>query len=200
MASSLQSLAHILRAEGKFSEAEDLYREALELRRTLLGHQHPLVGQSVGNLGMTLKQDKKFAEAVTVYRTAAEQGNPDAQVYLALMYAKGEGLARDPVEAFGWFRKAAEQGNAYGEDRLALMWISLVTESPKIWRKLLNGIEGQTEQGYASAQGHLGSMYARGVGVTKDSIEAVNWLRSPQIRAIFCRRSLWRECIKLAKG
>jgi len=39
-----------------------------------------------------------------------------------MMYYTGEGVAKDPVQAFEWFRKAAEQGNSYGQDHLGMMY------------------------------------------------------------------------------
>jgi hypothetical protein len=43
------------------------------------------------------------AEAAKFYRRAAEQGDPDAQVNLAAMYFRGEGVARDYVQSYMWF-------------------------------------------------------------------------------------------------
>jgi TPR repeat protein len=48
-----------------------------------------------------------FAAAATWYRKAAEQGSPVAQNNLGVLYAKGQGVARDPVEAYFWFNLAA---------------------------------------------------------------------------------------------
>jgi hypothetical protein len=42
---------------------------------------------------------------------AAEQGNDEAQCWLGMMYAKGEGVKQNHYEAIKWFRKAADQGN-----------------------------------------------------------------------------------------
>lgn len=45
-------------------------------------------------------------------RKAAEQGNPEAQYNLGVMYAKGQGVPKDGGQALFWFRKAAEQDYA----------------------------------------------------------------------------------------
>ena len=45
-----------------------------------------------------------------------------AQYNLGLCYAKGEGLAKDPVEAVRWYLKAAEQGDAYAQFSLGLCY------------------------------------------------------------------------------
>lgn len=45
------------------------------------------------------------------YRQAAEQGNVDAQVNLAVLYKKGQGVPQDLTAAARWFRQAAAQGD-----------------------------------------------------------------------------------------
>ncbi|MGH8655105.1 MAG: tetratricopeptide repeat protein [Gammaproteobacteria bacterium] len=68
---------------------------------------------------------KNYAEAVKWYHKAAEQGEPQAQANLGLLYfnALSLGLSSDPnsayTEALHWFSKAANQGNATGQFGLA---------------------------------------------------------------------------------
>ena len=45
-------------------------------------------------------------------RSCAEQGDAGAQFALGFMYATGEGVLEDDVEAVRWYRLAAEQGLA----------------------------------------------------------------------------------------
>jgi TPR repeat protein len=40
----------------------------------------------------------------------AEQGDADAQTWVAMMYYEGKGVPQDDNRAFKWFTKAAEQG------------------------------------------------------------------------------------------
>ena len=49
-------------------------------------------------------------EAVKWFRKAAEQGNPQAQYTLGMMYQKGRGVAQNQSEAQKWYQKAAGQG------------------------------------------------------------------------------------------
>jgi TPR repeat protein len=42
------------------------------------------------------------------YRRAAEQGVAFAQFNLGVRYANGQGVARDPVQAYRWFGVAAQ--------------------------------------------------------------------------------------------
>ncbi|MCR6663465.1 MAG: hypothetical protein NVV60_10070 [Luteimonas sp.] len=79
--------------------------------------------------------NNQFAEGVRWYRLAAEQGHPDAQRRLAIIYAggrarndaeaarlrlaaatnsAGRNAARDDAEALRWYRLAAAQGRDWG--------------------------------------------------------------------------------------
>jgi TPR repeat protein len=59
----------------------------------------PSFDESKGNLG----------EALTWYRRAADQGDVDSQVTLALAYADGLGLPQDFVESHKWYNLAASR-------------------------------------------------------------------------------------------
>src|SRR6478752_1126336 len=50
-------------------------------------------------------------DAIADLATKAEAGEIAAQVELANIYAKGQGVAKDEKEAAKWYLKAAEQGN-----------------------------------------------------------------------------------------
>ncbi len=39
-------------SQGKYEQAEPLYQQALEMRRQLLGQQHPSVATSLNNLAL----------------------------------------------------------------------------------------------------------------------------------------------------
>ena len=62
-------------------------------------------------LGHLSYQQNNFAEAVKWFRLAADQGRPDAQSNLGVMYAEGEGVSRDDVQALMWFILAAAQNH-----------------------------------------------------------------------------------------
>ena len=50
MATSLNNLAVLYHAQGKYAEAEPLYRRALGIREKALGPEHPDVATSLNNL------------------------------------------------------------------------------------------------------------------------------------------------------
>jgi uncharacterized protein len=63
------------------------------------------------NTGTHAKLDvpQDDAEKLNWYRSAAEQGDADAQSTLGLMYFTGRGVLQDYVEAHKWFNLAASR-------------------------------------------------------------------------------------------
>lgn len=59
-----------------------------------------------------------YLPAIRLFRPMAEQGNPKAQSVLAKMYRKGQGVARNPAQAFLWFTLAARRGDARAKAEL----------------------------------------------------------------------------------
>ena len=62
-------------------------------------------------------------EAVDYYRKAAAQGDAEGEFGLGSMYAAGEGVKRDPVEARKWITRAAERGHASAIKVLTVAYI-----------------------------------------------------------------------------
>jgi uncharacterized protein len=51
-----------------------------------------------------------YAGALSAWLPAAEAGDPDAQLKLAMAYQEGIGVEKDTALAVSWIRKSAEQG------------------------------------------------------------------------------------------
>ena len=62
--------------------------------------------------------------AVTACSHLAEQGNAAGQFKIGEMYAKGEGLPEDEVEAMKWWLKAANQGYGNAQHNLAVSYFA----------------------------------------------------------------------------
>lgn len=54
---------------------------------------------------------RDYAEAAKWFRKAADQDYPDAQINLGLLYYKGLGVPKDPVEAYYWLALGRGQQN-----------------------------------------------------------------------------------------
>jgi len=106
----------------------------------------------------------------------AEQGVPEAQGALAVMYLNGEGVQRNDAEAIKWLTKAADQGVAEAQFLLGYMYdegkgvIENDAEAMKWLRKA-------ADQGVAEAYNSIGALYASGKGIPQNDAEAIEWFR-----------------------
>ena len=74
------------------------------------------------NEAIVAYENADFATALRLWTLLADQGNAAAQFYLGLMYAKGDGVAKDYKTAVKWYTRAAEQGNADAQSNLGIMF------------------------------------------------------------------------------
>lgn len=102
---------------------------------------------------------------------SARSGDAKAQYELAIAYAAGKPVERNPVSAMKWMRAAAEAGNLDAAYSLGTILSaspatpSQMEEAVKWWRK-------GSEKGHSGAQERLGSAYRRGEGVAQNLQEA----------------------------
>jgi TPR repeat protein len=116
------------------------------------------------------------AAVIAKIKRNADQGIAEAQASLGAIYASGDGVPQDYVEAVNFFRKAADQGDADAQFNLGLMYangngvIRDHSEAADWYRKA-------ADQGDPDALNSLGTIYYDGEGVPQDYIEAANWFR-----------------------
>jgi len=106
----------------------------------------------------------------------AEAGNPEAQLQLAIVYAKGDGVPQDYATAVKWFRAAADQGLPRAQYDMGVVYergrgVTADAEQAVSW--YLKAAQGK----YPPAEYNLAVLYAGGVGTGKDMTEAVQWYR-----------------------
>ena len=116
------------------------------------------------------------ADELKVLKTAAEQGEPLAQLKLGGMYYHGEEVSQNYGEAVHWYRKAADQGLAKAQYNLGSMYyrgegVSQDYDEAVFWWRMA------AEQGQIQAQYNLGVAYLKGEGVSQDYSKAVFWWR-----------------------
>ena len=68
LATTLNNLAVLYHTQGKYSDAEPLYRRALAIREKSLGPKHPDVATSLNNLAEVHRIQGKYADAEPLYR------------------------------------------------------------------------------------------------------------------------------------
>ena len=115
-------------------------------------------------------------EPVEEIHARAEQGDAEAQYNLGRIYANGEGVPRNGVEAVRWFRLGAEQGNADAQNGLGVMYAS-GRGMPQDDAEAVRWFRLAAAQGDGNAQFRLGGMYKDGKGVPRNYMEAVRWYR-----------------------
>ena len=83
---------------------------------------------------------KDSAEAVKLYRKAADQGDAPAQVNLGVMYENGSGVPEDLVKAYVWYNIAGANGEELAKKNLAIvekeMTFDQKAEAMKLAREL----------------------------------------------------------------
>ena len=124
--------------------------------------------------GMAAAERKDYATAFEKFRSAAMNGNRDAQTFVGMMYNEGKGVAQDYKEAVRWYRLAAQQGDATAQLSLALKYdkgegVAQDYKEAVRWYRLA------AQQDVAQAQHNLGVMYAKGEGITQDYVRAHMW-------------------------
>ena len=91
-----------------------------------------LLASSVAVVQLTAQQTKADQKPIEEVKAKAEAGDTDSEVELGLCYYKGEGVAKDQVEAVKWYRKAAEQNYAKAQYNLG----SLLLHRRTAWRRI----------------------------------------------------------------
>ncbi len=71
MATSLNNLAELYRTQGKYEQAEPLYKRSLAIAEKALGPDHPDVATVLENYAQLLRATKRKAEARKLEKRAA---------------------------------------------------------------------------------------------------------------------------------
>jgi len=69
---SMNNLANVLDNQGKYEQAEEMHRQALRLKETVLGKEHPSTLTSMSNLASVLRNQGKYEEAEQMHRQTLE--------------------------------------------------------------------------------------------------------------------------------
>lgn len=124
--------------------------------------------------GVDAYETGDLAGARQAWLDAAENGHPESQFRVGMMFDRGEGVVADTVSAAYWYQKAAAQDHVRAQTNLGVMYrqgdgIPKDLTAAYAWteRAALNGV--------ARAQYNLGLMLAAGEGASVDYVEAYAW-------------------------
>ena len=156
----------------EYEEARPYLKQAAELG--LLEAQCMYI---IDLLVISEESGKDFSSEVKKYvnliRNAANQGDPDGQACLAMLYEEGFGVSEDMKTAVKWYQKAADQGNAGAQSKLGECYYlgKGVAENDA---EAVKWLQKAAEQGNADAQTLLATCYFRGNGVLEDERKAAS--------------------------
>ena len=125
--------------------------------------------------GMSAYDQDDYETALEHWQPLAEAGDPEAQTWLGIMYARGKGVPLDAAAAEVWLHRAADQVHASGQRVLGYLY----HEGEVFPLDVVRGIELlhlAADQGDPKAQYNLGMIYATGDGVEKDLVQGHMWL------------------------
>ena len=108
------------------------------------------------------------------YAGRAKAGDAAAQFALAVLYARGEGVAQDYATAAKWFRAAADRGMARAQYDLGVLY-ERGRGVPLDYAEAANWYRKAAEQDYALAEYNLAVAYTKGEGVSRDAAAAARW-------------------------
>jgi TPR repeat protein/peptidoglycan hydrolase-like protein with peptidoglycan-binding domain len=114
------------------------------------------------------------AEALRLFRKAADAGNSLGMMGLALMHQEGRGVAKNEKEALRWLRNSAEAGEVSALQLVGNMHAEgrgTARDQAEAVRWYRRGAEA----GDAAAMAQLGTAYDAGNGVAKDPAQAQRW-------------------------
>jgi tetratricopeptide (TPR) repeat protein len=74
LATSLNNLAALYQAQGKYAEAEPLHKRSLAIREKALGPEHPDVAETLNNLAGLYVAQGKYVDAEPLYKRALAIG------------------------------------------------------------------------------------------------------------------------------
>ena len=114
------------------------------------------------------------AQRAAEYSDRARAGNTEAQLALAILYAKGDGVAQDYATAATWFRRAAEKGLMRAQYDLGVLYergrgVPLDPAQAVVWYRKA------AEQNHPLAEYNLAVAYTKGEGIRRDPFEAAVW-------------------------
>src|SRR5262249_10934322 len=84
-AHSLNNLALLYKNQGKYAEAEGLYKRALVIQEKTYGRDHPDVAQSLNDLAGLYQNENRYADALPLVQELIAQGRASTAVALPVL-------------------------------------------------------------------------------------------------------------------
>ena len=116
------------------------------------------------------------AGGAAILTNAAKMGNPMAQLRLAMLYGKGDGVPHDLKSAIYWYSAAARSGEPAAQAELATYYEE-GDVIPEDWTMAARLYQASAEQGWMKGQFGLGRVYEFGIGLPQNRQLAIAWFQ-----------------------
>ena len=164
-----------------------------------LTEAHDCYQKAVGAGYVKAKQAEERTAEIAKYWSPALKGEAEAQYYLGLCYASGNGIKADDAAAREWFAKSADAGFAPAQVMLCTMMVE-GKGGPQDTVLGLSYCENAAKQDYPEAYTKLGEYYYEGKVVARNYEKAVKYLAyasqkgsaSAAFKLGFCLQRLYR--------
>lgn len=114
-------------------------------------------------------------KAFAFFLRAGKKGDAEAQYRVGLCFEKGYGVWKNDEKAVFWYKKSAESDNAVSKYYLATVYHWVLSENLRDYNKAFELYLTAFNEGVAEAAENIGNMYANGIGIEKNDVEAVKW-------------------------
>ena len=172
-------LGAVLLDRGQTKEALRAMQHAADAGSSEGMHQLALI-QATGVPGVP-RNDAKAAE---LFEKAAKAGHRRAQLNIGILYARGQGVARDLVQARAWLEKAAAGGDAYALYALGRAMEDGYGPAQPDFTRAADLYRQAAEKGHPLAGLRYGLALNEGAGIKKDPAAAQRWLIFAQERGV----------------
>lgn len=174
------------RALGDAARAQELLQQNVDNGYDVRLNAYMLERIRAGDADLSRSVADYFGEkdpgyAFEVVRNRAEQGDPQEQNHLGMLYLGGRGVKQSVREAALWYDRSAKQDYVWGEYNLGLLYARGQgvrkdrDEAEKYFKRAFPEMQSAAEAGNPDAQYALGNMYYRGYGVERNYGTAVRW-------------------------
>ncbi|WP_104760485.1 tetratricopeptide repeat protein [Helicobacter cetorum] len=120
---------------------------------------------------------KDYYSAFKYYEKSADNGNAEASFVIAMMYAKGEGKAKDKNKAYDYLLEASIKGSGFACAELGTYYYygSKEYAIERNYARALNYFNKAIDRGNIEAYESLGKMYLDGNGVERNVSKAIKY-------------------------
>lgn len=162
-----------MQIKGKNGEKHRYFLPGMLFAFCLFLPEMAAAGQ-IGEKALTVEQMRESITFSVMTKTAEEDDDTAAQLWLADMYFTGKGGGQNYAKALHWYLKAAEKDARDAQYNLGVIYI-LGKGREKDTVTGIQWLKKAAMQGDVEAQYFLGQMYFNGEGIQVDTIEAAYW-------------------------